>query len=115
MMSLFRDRQIRLAMLLLYGLAALCLSLAHVERAFAAPTGLDRAVFCLSEGDGATASGLPDCTLCADAVSAAALPVQDAGPAHLLEATVFSAPVSLNNGLKRVTLPLGSRAPPFLS
>ena len=34
MMTVFRDKQVRLAMLLLYGLAALCLSLAQAEQIF---------------------------------------------------------------------------------
>lgn len=111
MMMIFRDKQVRLAMLLLYGLAALCLSLAHAERIFAEPA-VDRTSFCLSDGEPSEAGGLPDCGLCSDlAVAAPAL-----SAAFALEGGSFAGP----HGLRVIVdpspadgvLPVGSRAPP---
>lgn len=111
MMTIFRDKQVRLAMLLLYGLAALCLSLAHAERIFAEPA-VDRTSFCLSDGEPSEAGGLPDCGLCSElAVAAPALSVAfalEGGPlagSHGLSVIVDPSPA--NEGL-----PVGSRAPP---
>ena len=101
-------------MLLLYGLAALCLSLAHAERIFAEPV-LDRASFCLSDGQSGEAGGLPDCGLCSDQTALA--PVYS--PFWCGEAQKFTAePVLVTLNIAhpaRQVRPLGSRAPPRVS
>ena len=101
-------------MLLLYGLAALCLSLAHAERIFAEPA-LDRPSFCISEVEANEAGGLPDCGLCND--------LSGAVPTHFSpDAFAISQHVEalrfvsiINVGLTSHLPPVGSRAPPLFS
>lgn len=115
MMTVFRDRQVRLAMLLLYGLAALCLLLAHTERVFAEPP-VDRLVFCLSDAESNQDAGLPDCGLCSlDQSGASALPAYVSGAFQATDvADIGSFPENQPYGAV-FSPPVGSRAPPVLS
>ena len=118
MMSVFRDKQIRLAMLLLYGLAALCLALAHAERVFADPTlerAQDRATVCLSQGDASQKVGSLDCGLCADAPAYAVLAHPSRSRGLLLWAQSAPPAQAIQTHTTASSPPLGSRAPPFLS
>jgi len=101
-------------MLLLYGLAALCLSLAHAERIFAEPM-LDRASFCLSDGHSGEAGGLPDCGLCSDQAAGAPLfsPILGGEARKLAAEPVLFILNSAHPALQ--VRPLGSRAPPRVS
>lgn len=117
MMTVLRDTQVRLALLALYALAALCLSLAHAEQAFAANPSIDRASYCLTPGEtGASGSdGLILCGLCTDAIGDGL----SLGPAGLEERGLrFSVPLPLASSSVAHLFPqhpLGSRAPPLSS
>jgi hypothetical protein len=111
MMTVFRDKQVRLAMLLLYGLAALCLSLAQAEQIFAEPS-LDRPSYCLSASQGATGDGLSGCVLCGDlAFAQPAFAGRQATVRTLatLARWADALAVCLGGGLRST---LGPRAPP---
>lgn len=111
MMTLFRDKQVRLAMLLLYGLAALCLSLAHAERIVADP-GLDRVDYCLSTGDAAASGGWSDCGPCGETAGADPAFLFGDGFEQSLEKPASWAVSAFAGRRAGPFYPLGSRAPP---
>lgn len=113
-MSIFRDRQVRLAMLLLYGLAALCLSLAHAERIFAEPL-VDRPSFCLSEVEPDEAGGLPECGPCKDLSVTAPLHLSPYAVAVSQPGDELRFVSIINTDLALQLPPVGSRAPPLFS
>lgn len=114
-MSIFRDTQVRVALLALYALAALCLCLAHAERVFADPS-MDRTSFCLSSADAKDGeTGLPECGLCAEAIGEAPLLVVSDAPLERFAAGEPGPWYAQSRSEKQSVGPLGSRAPPFIS
>ena len=114
MMNVFRDSQVKLALLALYLLAALCLSLAHAEPVFADPV-LDRTSFCLGAAGDHDASGLSDCSVCCVASGLEAASFSSVNQPLLGLDLVLALRSTPWVQTKASAYPVGSRAPPKVS